>query len=150
MNGRLEHCSGLFLCCLDNMSERTMNPYTKHDSSSTRLVRWIARGVSSASVGAILVFAIGEGFDPQQTSPKEWVLFLFFPFGVAAGMVIGWWRENVGAGITFFSLTMFYLTHFFYRGIFPHGWAFFVFSSPGLLFVLCWYRSRRDHIAPAE
>ena len=127
-----------------------MNNDTDHRSSSLRLISWIARGISTASLFFLLFFAIGEGFNPQQISSKELFLILFFPLGFAAGMVIGWWKENIGAVTIFISLILFYVVHFFYRGIFPHGWTFLIISSPGFLFIPCWYRSRYGRRIPVK
>lgn len=104
-----------------------------------RVIRWTARCWSVASLGVVLLFLAGEPFSP---SPGEWPLLLFFPVGVCGGMVVAWWREGLGGGITTGSLLTFYALHLATAGKFPSGWAWFVLAAPGILFLLSWRLSR--------
>lgn len=103
----------------------------------TKVVRWTARLWSIASIGLILLFIFGYGM--KRVKLSEWSLFLFFPAGVSIGMILAWWKERLGGGITVGSLLLFYVIHFAVARTFPHGWAFLVFSFPGFLFLLCCY-----------
>jgi len=103
-----------------------------------------------ASIGLILAFIVGEGFSASQIKPREWVGLLFFPVGICAGMILAWWREGLGGGITVGSLLVFYVIHRATAGTFPKGWAWLAFAAPGLLFLLCWYRSRRRSRVTAQ
>ena len=107
----------------------------------TLLIRWIARIWSIASIGLVLLFIAGEGNNPANL--MDWLTFLFFPFGICFGMVLAWWREGFGGGITIGSLIAFYLIRFVTTGSFPKGWAWLAFAFPGFLFLLFWYRSRK-------
>ncbi len=100
------------------------------------VLRWIARIWSIASIVLILVFIIGERSCPSGLG--EWIGFLFFPVGVAAGMIISWWKEGEGGGITVASLIFFYLIHLATAGRFPEGWGWLAFSAPGFLFLVTW------------
>src|SRR5271165_2329005 len=60
--------------------------------SMTKVVRWTARLWSIASVGLILFFIVGGG--AKIARPSEWLLFLFFPIGISAGMILVWWKEG--------------------------------------------------------
>src|SRR6266496_948292 len=60
-------------------------------------LRWIARAGSLLSIGLILLFLIGEGFDTTQVTLKQWIGLLFFPSGVVIGMIVAWWKEEGGA-----------------------------------------------------
>ena len=111
----------------------------------TNLIRWAARILSLVSVGMVMLFIIGEGFDIARVKLSEWLLFLFFPFGISIGMILAWWQEGIGGTITVGSLVMFYVVHFAIAGMFPHGWAFLVFTIPGFLFLLYWHRTRKVH-----
>ena len=108
-----------------------------------KALTWSARILSIISLGIILLFFIGEGFDPTVIKLKEWIGFIFFPFGISIGMILGWWKEGVGGVITVGSLLLFYLAHVLLNGRFPSGWAFFVFSIPGILFFLSWIKRRK-------
>jgi|ERR1035438_3295988 hypothetical protein len=103
----------------------------------TKVVRWTSRLWSIASIGLILLFIFGEGM--KHVRPSEWLLFLFFPAGISIGMILAWWKEGLGGGITVGSLLLFYIIHFAVARAFPHGWAFLLFSFPGFLFLLCCY-----------
>jgi hypothetical protein len=67
----------------------------------TKVIRWTARVWSIASIGIILRFIFGEGM--KRVRPSEWLLFLFFPAGICIGMILAWWKEGVGGGITVLS-----------------------------------------------
>lgn len=105
-----------------------------------RIVRWIARVWSIASLGLILLFIIGEGINP--TTVSEGVGLLFFPFGISVGMILAWWWEGLGGIITTGSLLIFYAFHLATAGRFPTGWAWLAFAAPGFLFLISAYLSR--------
>jgi hypothetical protein len=116
----------------------------RNETKANRIVlslRWIATAGSLLSIGLILIFLIGEGFHPAQVAPKEWVGLIFFPVGVVAGMIVAWWKEGVGAGITLASLLAFYGVYGFLLGKPLGGW-FIVFAAPGFCFLLYWIMSR--------
>ncbi len=87
------------------------------------------------------MFIMGEGFHPTTLTLKEWSLVIFFPIGVMIGMLLGWWKENIGGFITMGCLIVFYVVHYLTSGSFPHGLAFIAFSSPGIVFLLSWYQN---------
>ncbi|MGI5836351.1 MAG: DUF7670 domain-containing protein [Chloroflexota bacterium] len=98
------------------------------------VLRWLARILSLASLGMLLLFVLGEGSWPLRLTPSEFVQFVFFPIGVAIGMVLGWRRELLGGVVAVFSLAMFYLSHFGVTGKIPSGPWFLIFTLPGILF----------------
>jgi hypothetical protein len=109
----------------------------------TSVVRWTARILTIVSIGLVLLFIVGEGFNPTKIKPIEWLGFLFFPFGISVGMILAWWKEGLGGSITVGSLCMFYMINFAITSRFPKGWAWFAFAAPGFLFLLYWYLMRR-------
>jgi hypothetical protein len=115
-----------------------MNALQAEGFYSAQILQWLARALSIVSVFVLLLFFIGEGFNPAALRSREWVLMLFFPIGVVAGMVVAWRREDLGSAITIFSLIAFYLTHYLFSGGFPRGWAFVAFAAPGFLFLAHW------------
>jgi hypothetical protein len=118
------------------------NPIAVSDFAIDSL-RWAARAGSIVSIGILLLFIIGEGFDPTRIAPKEWLGLLFFPLGVVAGMIVAWWREGLGGAITGASLLAFYLVYgLLLSGRFPSGGAFIVFAAPGFLFLTHWLLTR--------
>lgn len=99
-------------------------------------LRWLARLCSVVSVGLLLVFVVGEGFNPARVALREWLLLWFFPLGVAVGLIVAWWREGLGGGVSVGSLLAFYALHGLLEGgVFPRGWAFILFAAPGGLFL---------------
>jgi len=115
----------------------------------TQVIRWTARVWAVGSIGLILAFIIGEGFNPSQVKATEWLGLLFFPAGVCAGMILAWWKEGLGGSITVGSLLIFYMIHLATAGTFPKGGAWLAFAAPGFLFLLCWYRSRKRNSVTA-
>jgi hypothetical protein len=112
------------------------------------LVRRTARALSILSIGLVLLFIVGEKFNPTQIKPTEWLGLLFFPFGISVGMILAWWKEGLGGCITVGSLLMFYVTHLATSGKLPQGWAWLIFASPGFLFLLYWLWTRKAKKIP--
>lgn len=108
--------------------------------SAVSVVRWTARLWSLASVALVLGFIVGEGLNPS--GRNEWLGFLFFPFGICAGMILAWRREAAGGMVTVGCLGAFYVLRFATAGVFPQGWAWLAFAAPGFLFLLAWFLSR--------
>ena len=94
------------------------------------------------SIGLISLFFIAGGFHVTQIAVKEWIGLAFFPLGVVIGMIIAWWKEGLGAGITLASLFAFYGVYGFIFGSHIGGWAFIAFAAPGFLFLLHWVMLR--------
>lgn len=108
----------------------------------TNPIGWAARVLSVLGVGIILMFMIGEGFNPAYMTPIERWLVLGFPVGVCVGMIVGFFHEGWGGGITVAGLLFFYAVHYAQRGTFPAGGWFLIFSSGGLLFLVSWLYTR--------
>ena len=107
------------------------------DSSLVGL-EWLARIASMVSIVLLVALFIGEGLHPSQIAAREWVGLLFFPLGVMVGMIVAWWKEGTGAGVTVGSLVAFYLIYGYLFRNHIGGWAFVTFASPGFLFLLHW------------
>jgi hypothetical protein len=107
-------------------------------------LRWAARLSSLALAGLVVLFAIGEGFNPTKFKPSE--LALTVPFGLCwLGLCLGWRWEKWGGLLAVGGVAGFYMVHFAVTGFgrFPRGWAFPLLAAPGVLFLLCWFWSRR-------
>lgn len=115
-----------------------MNTLHAETFNFTQILQWLARALSIASVFILLLFFIGEGFNPAALRSREWVSMLFFPIGVVVGMAVAWRREDLGGAITVVSLIAFYLTQLLFSGGFPRGWGFAAFALPGFLFLAHW------------
>jgi hypothetical protein len=91
-------------------------------------------------MGVVLLLSVGEGLYPAGLA--EWIGLLLYPGGICLGLVVAWWREGLGGGITVGSLLAFYMLHAATAGGLPKGWAWLVLAVPGFLFLWCWKRSR--------
>lgn len=104
----------------------------------TVVVRWTARAWAVATIGVVLLLSVGEGLYPAGLA--EWIGLLLYPGGICLGMILAWWREGLGGGITVGSLIAFYVLHTATAGSLPKGWAWLVLAVPGFLFLWCWRR----------
>lgn len=107
-------------------------------------VRWIGRILSLLSVGFILLFFFGEAdfSQPVRLTPQEILMVLFFPVGVTAGNLVGWWREGLGACITLANLIVFYLLDLIFSGTLPSGPFFALLASPSVFYAIYGFDSR--------
>lgn len=116
------------------------NPTPKPGTVALTLRR-IARGWSIASIGFVLLIFLGEVIFPHAEGPfrlRDLVLFVFFPIGTCAGMILAWRWEGLGGTITIGSLLAFYAALRIMDGRFPGGPFFALVAAPGLLFLLSW------------
>ncbi len=113
----------------------------------TLAIRWTARAWAVATIVVVLLLSVGEGLHPAGAA--EWVGLLLYPGGVCLGMLLAWWREGLGGGITVASLVAFYVLHTASAGSLPRGWAWLALAVPGFLFLWCWQRSRKRAARPA-
>jgi hypothetical protein len=101
-------------------------------------------------MGVLVLFLTGEdgligGNGWAKVRTVEWLLLLFFPFGVLLGLGLAWWREALGAAVAAASVTAFYLAHLLLAGRLPGGPWFLIFTAPAVLFFASWFAHRRHH-----
>ena len=106
--------------------------------------RWLARLTSLVSLWIVAMFLLAEPFNPKNVRPREWVGFVCFPIGVMLGLIIGWWKEGLGAVISLTSLAAFYGIYGWLMGSNINKPAFIVFTSPAFLFLIAWILSRSN------
>jgi hypothetical protein len=111
-----------------------------------RILRWIARAASLASLGLLAMFATSGGTAP---STSEWLLLGFFPIGVAIGMLVAWRSEILGGTIAAASLGSFYAIISLDVERPPTGPWFVVFASPALALLACGVMTRVARRRPA-
>ena len=97
-------------------------------------LRWLARFLAAVSVAVLLLFLFGEPFGLSNLSLAQLVAFVFFPFGLIVGLILGWFRELVGGLVAVGSVACFYLVFVIFYQEWP-GWWFLVFALPGFLYV---------------
>ena len=103
------------------------------------IIELLARVGSIASITLLVMIFFGEGSRPGEISREEWIGLTFFPLGVVIGMVVAWWKEGVGSVLTVGSLIGFYIVYGYVLENHIGGWWFFVFASPGFLFLVHWF-----------
>lgn len=103
-------------------------------AKAVTVLRWTGRIWSLASLAFLISFALGNRATP---TGSEVVGLVLFPGGVAAGLVIGWWREGAGGATAVMSLAAFYAWSLLFHGGVPHGPWFLLVAAPGPIFVIC-------------
>lgn len=122
-----------------------MHTQTMDSNFFLALTRFLARVGSIISVTMLLLLFQAEILNPLDVALKQWVVLLFFPIGVIAGLVIAWWKEGLGVSVTLGSLLAFFFVYGYLLKYHLSGWAFVVFASPAFLFLLHWLFSRANH-----
>ena len=113
-----------------------MTASMKRRYETLSLLRWVARISSLISILVLVMFFVGEGFDPGRVSGRQWLGLLFFPVGLITGFIIGWKYEIIGGAVSVLSLLAFYFIYgLLISGRLPRGWAFAVFALPAILFL---------------
>jgi hypothetical protein len=115
------------------------------------VARWIARVWSILSILVVLAFAIGEGAGSSGPRPtlQEWVGLALWPIGVGVGLVVAWYREELGGILALGCLIGFYVWNLLRSGHLPQGPFFFLIAAPGLIFLLAGFLSHRSGVRGA-
>jgi hypothetical protein len=113
----------------------------------TLAIRWTARIWAFVTIVIVTLLSIGEGVHPAGLA--ELIGLVLYPLGICIGMVVAWWKEGLGGGITVASLVGFYVLYAVTKGSLPPGWGWFILAVPGFLFMWCWRRSRHPDAGPA-
>lgn len=99
-------------------------------------LRWTARIVGLLVVGLLMLFAVGEGFNPAMFTGFELGMLAALLMALA-GMVLLWWREGIGGALTLGGMIAFFGLNLAATGKFPGGPVFPVCFLPGVLAVVC-------------
>jgi hypothetical protein len=108
--------------------------------------RWIARVWSILSILFVFVFAVGNIarlIGPRPT-PQEWAGLALWPIGVGIGLVVAWYREELGGILALGCLIAFYVWNLLRSGHWPQGPFFILMAAPGFLFLLAGFLSHRS------
>lgn len=97
----------------------------------------LARTTSIFSIFVILLFLVGEGFNPLNMTANELLLSLFFPLMLLAGLVIAWKKELLGGIIAISGTVLFFIVHSLISENSPDDWLpFAIFTFPAILFII--------------
>lgn len=125
-----------------------MIPHARTQQPVWEVARWLAR---LWSIGPV-VFLMGEFFYPHVDSsiPVPWTDWLLVALLAASALalVLAWWRERLGGGISVSALGVFLLAYWAFNGeFFP--WAGLVWLgailAPAMVFLLFSYRTKTVH-----
>ncbi|GAB1370588.1 hypothetical protein MASR1M45_06490 [Candidatus Kapaibacterium sp.] len=105
-------------------------------SSINKLTLWIARSLSIITLFVVLLFMVGEGFNPFKFTMNELILSIFFPLMLLSGYILAFKKELWGGILSVAGLALFYIFHYVLQAQFPRGWAFLVFAFPGFLYLI--------------
>jgi len=108
----------------------------------SRIFRWVGR-ITSVVVLAFIAFS--ATVPAGAPSRVEAVGLVFFPGIVGAGLLLAWWREDVGALAATVGLVAFYAWSAVSGAHFARGPWFVVCWSPALCFAASWFLRRRVH-----
>jgi hypothetical protein len=98
-------------------------------------LKWLGRILSVASIIMIASTYAYEDVETASMNFEEFSMLLCFPVGIISGMIIAWWWEGIGGGITIMSLIGFYIFSYIFFGVFPEGNEYIKYSSPGMFFI---------------
>jgi hypothetical protein len=97
----------------------------------------VARTTSIFSIFIILLFLIGEGFNPLNMTTNELILSLFFPLMLLTGLVIAWKKELLGGIIAISGTVLFFIVHALISENSQDDWLPVIFFSlPAVLFII--------------
>ncbi|QDU86610.1 hypothetical protein Pla163_37610 [Planctomycetes bacterium Pla163] len=96
----------------------------------------LARIAAVAGLVGTVLFATAGDFDFGSFGAMEWVLFLFFPVGLALGLAYGLVRPGRGGALAILAIAGFYGVHHAIHGAWPKGPIFLLLASPALLLLV--------------
>ena len=124
-----------------------MEEKKERSRSAVVIIRRIARIWDAIVIVLMLPITIAEVVLPhvdEQVQTSEWVMLAFLPFGAVVGLILAWWWEGVGGGITVVSSLISLVIFLVVRDEFRPGFLIplLAFAIPGILFLVYWFMSR--------
>lgn len=126
---------------------------TKNRSSNTE--RWIARILGLLLTAFTIFMAIGylyEGWQKHPGAPflsgvNPVVMVIFITWGIGLfGLILGWWKEKPGGFLSLSCFILVFILNLFNpesQGKMGALIPMVIFSIPSLLFISCWYSSKK-------
>lgn len=112
--------------------------------SHINIIRWFARIAGSLLVLFVLLMFLGYAIEPQGTGKitlTEIPLFIGM-IAMLLGIIVAWFREVIGAVLIFGGFLVFLAQELISNKSFD-VWILVIFPAIGLLFLLCWWQSRK-------
>ena len=108
-------------------------------SRTTRIVRWVARGLALCGFLFILLFILGQGLPAFFGQPPGVRMELAGMVAMLVGLLLGWKRQGWGALLIAAGWSVFFIIE---RGRPP--WPFTTFLVVAALYAYDWWRGRRS------
>jgi len=110
-------------------------------------IRWFTRIVGSLLVVLCLVILIGSIIEPypqgrEKITPGA-ILLIIGMISMVVGIVVAWFREGLGGFLTVGGFVFFYAVHLIVEKSHHRGQFLITFLIIGLLFIFCWWQSRK-------
>ncbi len=106
-----------------------------------RITEWAARVLGLMLAGFVLLFLVGNGFDPHLLTSSTGPMFVALVTTVI-GMIVLLRSRLVGGLMVVGGMAAFYLVEFAISGSLPGGWVFPLCFVPGVLALVSWTLSR--------
>ena len=119
---------------------------SKNQNRYVTIIRWIARIWSILSLAFLLLFfgaSIIGSIGTDTFVFKDVLQFVFFPIGLAIGLIIAWKWEGLGGIIAIASIIAFHLQMLIKLGDLDFTLIIELLAAPGILFILYWILSRK-------
>ncbi len=114
------------------------------NGTSFNSIRWFARIVGTVLVLFFLLMVLGYIIEPQGTG-KITLTEIPLIIGMLAmllGIIIAWFREGIGAFINIGGFLLFFASELITNKGY-NTWFIVAYPAIGLLFLLCWWQSRK-------
>jgi hypothetical protein len=110
-------------------------------------IRWFTRIAGSLLVVLSLVILIGSIIEPYPQGRAKItpgvILLIIGMISMVVGIVVAWFREGLGGFLTVGGFVFFYAVHLIVEKRLPRGSFLVYFLIIGLLFIFCWWQSRK-------
>ena len=123
-----------------------MNNNTSVSTRSTSIIRWVARIIGTLSVAVFLFFFVADCVEKGRILiESDRLLMIVFMFLTFVGLIVAWKWEGIGGTMALIGLIAFNILSpasvtraalYFMTGL---------YGLPALLFVLCWWQTRKQH-----
>lgn len=114
------------------------------------VLRWAARLLGTFVAGMLLLFMIGNHYNPFTMQLRDAIHTLFMPVGVVVGLVLAWRWQKLGGLIATLGMAGWSAMFLLPRGGFNprYLWVPLLLTLPGLLHLLAAMLRERTPSAP--
>jgi hypothetical protein len=107
------------------------------------LIRSIARTISAMLLILVVMMIIGEGLPNFRIFSRGEIVSSVMFIAMIAGLILGWWRELVGAILILGGFLSFMASEYIASGDTGMGLIFVLFPLAGALYLIYWWLTRQ-------